>query len=86
MEPYAPLCAVFLAGFFGLALIAVVMWNRGVGFGPMSVKLFGLVFVAWIAALVYVIPASHEHAEALMTLLGTIAGYLIGRSAKADEG
>ena len=75
---------MFLAGLVGLVLIASIMCRRGVGFGPMSVKLFGLVFVAWIAALVYVIPKSQEHAEALMTLLGTIAGYLIGRSSKAE--
>jgi hypothetical protein len=74
---------------FGLVVVGLevlVMIKRKRGWGPQSSQIVGLTLVV-IAALVLVTSqqVQQEKASAAFGLLGTIAGYLLGRSDRNKE-
>ena len=74
--------------FGGVALVAqiLVMLIRKRGFGPQSTRLFGLTVIVTIAAFLVVTEVEQDRIGAALGMLGTVAGYLLGKTdAKAND-
>jgi hypothetical protein len=63
-------------------LIGVFMKMKG-GFGPLNLRVVGLVLIAVLAALLAI--AKSDNLNAAMGILGAIAGYLFGAKADSDS-
>jgi hypothetical protein len=79
------LVGVMIFGAVVIALEVSVMIFRGRSWGDNSIRIVGLSFVV-IAGLILVFSGiGGEQMTAVFTLLGTVAGYLAGKTAKPDE-
>lgn len=72
---------------FGLVILALqiaLMFKVGKGWGPNSIRICGLTLV--IISGIFLITAGYSQAQVapVIGLLGTIAGYLLGKSEKVD--
>ena len=72
---------------FGLAIMAgelLVMLKREKGWGPSSIQIVGLTLVVTAGLFLITAGYSQDQIAPMVGLLGTIAGYLLGRG--SEEG
>jgi hypothetical protein len=79
------LIAILAFGVLALAVSAVVQVLKGKTFSANFVKLFGLVFIATLAAAIIFADVENEARTGAYTVLGTIAGYLAGSRAQSTD-
>ena len=82
--------AVLVFGLFIVGAQVLVMLKREKGWGPSSNQIVGLTLVLTAGLFLVVAGYSQDQIAPMMALLGTIAGYLLGRgtdkSAPLEEG
>jgi hypothetical protein len=67
---------------FGAVVVALeifVLTRKNQGFGPQAVRIIGVTIVIVVACALAASNLSVERITAVLTLLGTLAGYLAGR-------
>jgi hypothetical protein len=74
--------AILVFGFLVLGLEVLVLLKREKmeGFGPQAVRIVGVTLMVTIAAFLAVTSQAKDQFSQMVGLLGTIAGYLVGRS------
>ena len=70
------IAAVLAFGVIILVAIFITMWNKEQGFGPNNLRAVGIVTIITLATVIFIMDASKS--DAVIGLLGVIAGYLFG--------
>jgi hypothetical protein len=78
--------AILCFGFAVILLEIVVLIRKQQGFGPQAVRIVGVTVIITVAAFLAISGAGKESLSQMIGLLGTIAGYLVGRSDSKPEG
>jgi ABC-type Fe3+-siderophore transport system permease subunit len=71
-------------GLVVIALIVAVLFKRGQGLGPTTVRMVGITIVLSIAAALTATGVQQEKLTAVIGLLGTVAGYLLGQTERKE--
>ena len=74
--------ALWIVAVIGAGTLMGVFWKMKDGFGPMNLRIIGIVLIAVLSALLAI--AKADTLNAAMGILGAIAGYLFG--AKVEDG
>ena len=80
-----PTASVLLFGAVVIGLEVLVMIKRGRGWGLQSSRIVALTLVVIAALILVVSQVQSEKASAGFGLLGTVAGYMFGRSDQGRE-
>lgn len=70
--------ALWIIAIIGAGTLIGVFWKMKGGFGPLNLRVVGLVLIAVLATLLAI--AKSDNLNAVMGILGAIAGYLFGAS------
>src|ERR1051325_9070742 len=76
--------AMLVCGLFALGFQIWVLISRGKGWGPISTRMCGITLIVVAALFIVTAPIARENATSVIGLLGTIAGYVLGKSDKMD--
>jgi len=74
---------------FGLIVLCIVIKGKTAGWGTQSIRMAGLVLVVTVILFLVAVSISlpsmpQESITAAFGILGTVAGYLFGKTAKED--
>lgn len=75
--------SILLLTALALVLASVLLWKKGDNHGHDVLRIFGVVIIVGLSALLLVAGFSNEQLTPIVGLFGAVAGYLLGKDSKS---